>query len=176
MFRRNISFHPSCEVVVMTHTPCFFFRSVPAVYDAVPRWRFFPCFLLPAAAPPARHPALRHPRIRPWLPPRQQQAPPGPPPLPRRRRAPPPVLNLTKPRKLKPSSSRKPSAPTAVLRSLPMYLHGMLCATRRTSPPAPKLNQQDPSAWHCTRRTRPITPTLRHGYALSMTITWQAER
>lgn len=58
----------------------------------------------------------------------------------------------------------------------PTSPHGMLCATRRTSPPAPKLNQQEPSVWHCTRRTRPITPTLRHGFALSMTITWQAER
>ena len=43
-------------------------------------------------------------------------------------------------------------------------------------PPAPKLNQQDPSAWHCTRRTRLITPTPQRGCALSMTIMWQAER
>ena len=116
------------------------------------------------------------PRTRPWLHPRQQQAPPGPLPLPQRRRNLPPALNLTKPRKLKPSSSRKPSAQTAEQHSPPTSLRGMLCATRQTSPPAPKLNQREPSAWHCTRRTRPITPTLRHGYALSMTITWQAER
>lgn len=43
-------------------------------------------------------------------------------------------------------------------------------------PPAPKLNQREPSAWHCTRRTRLITPTPQRGCALSMTITWQAER
>ena len=87
-----------------------------------------------------------------------------------------PCLEPDEARKLKLSSSRKPLAPTAVLRSPPTSPHGMLYATRRTSPPAPKLKQQEPSAWHSTRRTRQITPTLRHGYALSMTITWQAER
>ncbi len=89
MFRRNISFHPAWWSRP-THTPVFF-RSVPAVYDAVPRWRFS-CFLPPAVAPPARS-TLPHPRTQPWLHPRQLQAPPG-----RflfRGEAPPPALNLT---------------------------------------------------------------------------------
>ena len=62
--------------------------------------------------------------------------------------------------------------------ALPSYVSARHVVRNQANfpPPAPKLNQQEPSAWHCTRRTRLITPTPRRGCALSMTITWQAER
>ena len=62
--------------------------------------------------------------------------------------------------------------------ALPSYVSARHVVRNQANspPPAPKLNQREPSAWHCTRRTRLITPTPQRGCALSMTITWQAER
>ena len=61
--------------------------------------------------------------------------------------------------------------------ALPSYVSARHVVRNQANfPPPPKLNQREPSAWHCTRRTRLITPTPQRGCALSMTITWQAER